>query len=441
MKKHSALFSTPGVFPTRGLGAYKSGAVGWLALVLAVAAPRVEAEEPAILRLRVDVDAVSPGLDYGIDAKLTAKSWAASPQSAELMARFFRERDFGLLRVPVYPVRRADDPIYDHVIALMRLAKAENPNVIFFLSVANGDGDKNNWLHGKEKFPPHLRTGPATSIYQLDLAAYAKLLDAMLVRFREAGVPVQWLGPFNEDHASAKNVVQIWRDLKEADGLTRVGVETWALGSGIQQAGKLAPHCDIVGSHFYDDQEGPEIIPRSAWTSSWARFVAEAKKPVWFTEATDYKVFEDDSIDALLGGAERLFAAINGGVRGVVFYQPAPRLVSFANVPTAKKWPAFHAMIRTTRADGFDRLSVQHDGGEDLHVIVTRSKDRRVQHLHFLNLSAETLHLAPPEAPVHTRRTAQLWDAARNGEPFTSVTGEDLQLPPRSYLHLTLQFP
>jgi hypothetical protein len=372
---------------------------------------------------------------WGADAKLTAKPWAESLQARAVAERVFGEGGFEVFRLPIYAMRSADDPLYAQIAELARTARAINPDVVLFASVANGDGDQNNWLHGKHKFPADLLDGEG--VYGLRLDRYAATLDAYLAMMRTSGVPASWLGVFNEDPAKPADYRALQSAMREDQNLTIVGVETWALRAGISSAPNLAPLVDLVGSHFYDDTQSKNPLPRADWTDSWRALVkAAAGKPVWFTEATDYRDFERDRIDDLLDGLDRLLPALNAGIDGVVMYQVVPRLVNFDNSIARKKWSGFQSLIQSTRHG--QRRTTVHSGPVTLQTLAVANEIGSTLDLHIVNSgnSDLTLRLAfPSRKAAFLKGEARVWDASVDGEtiPVSSASPADITVRARSY--------
>lgn len=374
-------------------------------------------------------------VEWGADAKLTAKPWAESPQAGAIAHRLFREGGFSVFRIPIYALRPAEDPLYAGIAGLASAALACNPQLVLFASVANGDGDRANWLHGREKFPSDLLGGPG--VYTLRHERYAERIDAYLDMMREARVPIDWLGIFNEDPGQPNDYLAVYAALRKAAGLQQVGLETWALRTGVTQAPSIAPLVDIIGSHFYDDTESRRPIPRQEWTAHWRALVqAAGGKPVWFTEATDFHGFEQDRIDELLAGFERLFPALNAGVTGVILYQVVPRFVNYDNQVAPTKWTALQALIHGTQ--GGPRRITTHDGPETLEILAYEGPTSETIELHIINCGQDPQRLRASNArggvvPIPSQHL--VWDERENGavisrspEPEGRVT-----LPARSY--------
>ncbi len=377
---------------------------------------------------------------WGADAKLSAKPWAESPHAADITRRVFVEGGFDVFRVPIYAMRSADDPIYAGIAGLARDAKHLNPALKIFASVANGDGDRRNWLHGKEKFPESMLGG--RGVYTLRHEIYAAAVDDYLRMMQAKEAPVDWLGIFNEDPARADDYRRIYRELKAAKGITRVGVETWALRAGVRTTPALAPLSDIIGSHFYDDTESDAPIPRAEWKKSWRALVNAADgKPVWFTEATDFRGFEYDSITDLLDGLARLFPALNAGIDGVVIYQVVPRLVNYRNAIAETKWSGFQALIQSTRRGV--RLATSHNGPVEFDALVCTLPERGSLDLHLLNSTTQELTVTLAGLRVAASASARIWSAQSDGDTRELSLGPDqtLTLPPRTYLVLRVTPP
>lgn len=62
---------------------------------------------------------------------------------------------------------------------------------------------------------------------------------------------IDWLGPFNEDEATARDSARLRERMVEDGRVKLVGVESWALRKGVETVESIAPHLDVVGSHFW----------------------------------------------------------------------------------------------------------------------------------------------------------------------------------------------
>ncbi len=415
---------------------------GIVAMVfLLVGSIQLRANQPArqiVLHAAPPMDRDSP--QWGADIKLTLKPLAESPQAAEVMTRFFADEGYRVLRLPIYAMRPVDDPIYDQVIAMAKLAREIQPDVILFASVANGDGDQNNWLHHRHKFPPEMLGGDG-DIYDLRLDVYARYLDAWIERLAAAGVALDWLGPFNEDNASARDYRRL-REAMRADDtgeLKVIGLETWALRHGVNTINRIAPEVDLLGSHFFDDREGKRAIPRAKWQDMWLKLVRRAKdQPIWFTEATRYREHEFDRIDETVAALERLLPALNAGVDGVIFYQTAPRIVNYANEPAGMKHSAFLALMESTREAKLRQ--VRHHGGD--HFWATAFlQSSGVTVWHVVNSGAQAVSVRLEETGAVVR--ARHWSARSIDVDldWADRSPEQLELPANSYTVITTAVP
>jgi len=405
-----------------------------LCALAAFAGSQASSATPGSARLTIGAPRHLAPVVWGVDAKLTAKGWAENPAATDVARRLFVDGGFTVFRLPIYAMRPVSDPLYAKIAGLARQIRAANPGVLLFASVANGDGDQNNWLHGAEKFPADMKGGKG--IYDLNLDRYAAYLDDYLRMMQAADARIDWLGAFNEDPAKAADLQHLWRTMTRLEGVRRIGVESMALRASTTNAPPLTPLVDIVGSHFYDDDEGKKMIPRAEWESAWVQLVASAGgKPVWFTEATDYREFDHDRIDDLLDGLARLVPALNAGIDGVVLYQAVPRIVNYDNTVAAKKWSGLEAFIQSTAHSA--RLASTCAAPDTFCALVCRG--RNGLELHLVNSGAEPLELSLALSPAPTlgaRAAIRRWDAQTNGATDSVALGAEptLTVPARSYL-------
>ena len=400
------------------------------------------------LEVVIDLGELGSKLQHGVDAKLSLKDWADSPQAEDLCQTLFNEEGFTVFRIPIYAMRPVDDPFYDKVVKLARFARKANPDVILFASVANGDGDQNNNLHHKHKFPLSMRCGNEDKgcdngrIYNLDLDVYAAYLDDFIRMMRERGVSIDWIGPWNEDNASAGDVDYLWKRMNEEDGLVRVGVETWALQRAIEKVRFLRPNIDLVGSHFYDDEQG-RAVPKELWDQKWQKLVKVSKKPVWFTEATDYKEAEIDEARFLVKALERLIVSANAGVEGIIYYQTVPRIVGYDGKPVLLKHSGLFNFVRKSR-DAYRISSTRVKNPNTwLYAHYDESKERLGIHIANSDQLNQTLDLKIQGGRLgKSPKVSRLWDESRMGEDDSIAETSDnsvlLKVPSVSYAYVEL---
>ncbi len=226
-----------------------------------------------------------------------------------------------LVRMPIFGTRAIDDP-YNQIIWDTAIT-AQEKGLLIFPSIANGDGVMNN-LHNAAKFGSFLKCACPFNVYSLNYDAYSVFIDDYIDALRANGVSIDYLGPFNEDPAAASDYRKLWEKMTESE-FSRVGVETWALKTGVTTAANVSEHLDIAGSHFYDDDK----IAEAEHTATWENFVSvasAANKPAWFTESTRFSIGETE-MEKTVNGINQIFPAIRGGVERVIIYQAANRLV------------------------------------------------------------------------------------------------------------------
>ncbi|WP_157492851.1 glycoside hydrolase [Echinicola pacifica] len=315
---------------------------------------------------------------YGADAKLTMKGWADG-NVQQVANRMFSEMNLNLLRIPVYAMREATDPFYDKLITIMDASKTANPNVKFFASVANGDGDQNNNLHGADKFPSSMKGCCSYNIYSLNLTAYAKRLDDFIQMLTDNNHQLDYFGPFNEDPAGISDYQKVFNQMNNLGTTKKVGIETWGLQTAITVQADLEPLLDITGSHFYDDGS----IPKSQWISTWGNLVSASSNPVWYSEATRYKT--GDNINNLIDGLANIFPAIQAGADQIIFYQTTNRFVYFNGGIQPYKFSGFKHLVNTSE----NKLKIgSSSSDEDVMVVSFAGQD--IAQSHIINSSNVT---------------------------------------------------
>ncbi len=381
--------------------------------------------------ITIDPGILRQNVVFGGDAKLSAKGWAEgnTQQVANLL---HNEMKMDILRIPLYAMRDADDPFYQNVVDIMNATLEANPDVRFFASVANGDGDEENWLHGAAKFPDWMKTQPG-NIYNLNLEAYANVWDEYLLMIQDNDLYVNYVGPFNEDQANSNDYFQVFSNMGQLGDKGRVGVESWALQTAINTVLQLQGELDIVGSHFFDD----ETIPPQNWDSKWAELVNKSAKPVWFTEATRFRI--NDNIDHLIWGMEHMFPSLRAGVEKLIIYQTVPRLVQYNGAIRPKKYTGVKNLVN----NAYDKRVVP-SVSSDLDIrLVAFAKDHELS-IHLVNKKTSEvsfeINLANGyEAMGVVSKSA--WTASQTGttSEYAQVGSSWTEtLPAWSYVHLSI---
>ncbi len=396
----------------------------------------------------VDLERLGTKLKHGVDGKLSLKGWADSPQAEDLCQVLFDEEGFSVFRMPIYAMRPVDDPFYDKVVKLAQLARKANPQVILFASVANGDGDQDNNLHNKHKFPLSMLCGDEKKgcdngrIYNLDLDAYAAYLDDFIRMMDKKGVSIDWIGPWNEDNASRRDVAYLWRRMEEEKDLVRVGLETWALQRGIEKVRSLQSKLDLIGSHFYDDEQG-KAIPKKRWDEKWQQLVKLSKKPVWFTEATDYKEAEIDEAKYLVKALERLIVAANAGIEGIIYYQTVPRIIGYDGKPVSLKHSGLFNFIRKSR--DAHRVGSTRLENPNIWLYAHYNEAENLLGIHIANSdsSKQTIDIQVHGGKLgQLPKEASLWNESQTDESVSIIEASDegclLVVPPVSYAYVEI---
>lgn len=314
---------------------------------------------------------------FGGDGKLTIKAWGEMNPD-KVAERLFVDMDLKILRVPIFALQPLTDPVYDHVVTVIKSVQAVNPDVKIFVSVANGDGYGVDH-HGTHKFPSTMTGCCPNNVYSLNLTAYAKYLDGFMQIMADNNIVVDYFGPFNEDPADKEDYMKLFSQMKKLGGAKKIGLERWALQTTINDVLEQQSQIDIAGSHFYDD------VTLTDWDGKWRELVNKTSLPVWYTESTRYKT--TDGVDKLVAGMNNIYPAINGGAEAVVFYQVVKRFV-WANggISGQYKYTGFQNIVNTSTGKnvipitltGSDMRSTAFYDGEtiSLHVTNTSSQDK-----------------------------------------------------------------
>lgn len=369
---------------------------------------------------------------FGADIKLTIKN-VADGNTSKVMDRFI-EMGMDMVRLPFFPIRDVTDPFYDKVFKVADIA--EDKGLILFASVANGDGDANNWLHGAHKFSDKLicQSNCPKTFYNINLTAYAEYMDAFLDQMALHDAKVTFLGPFNEDRGAVSDYQQIWQQMHNND-FKRIGPELWGLGNSIIDTPKLLDLVDVVGSHFYDDSANKVDIHDSQWA---ALTEAANGKEVWFTEATRFEASNNDMTN-LRTGLEHIFPSIRGGAERVIFYQAANRFV----------W--YNGGTRAYRFSGVKQFTANAIG----NVVDSTSDDSAVKTVSFydagvLKVNITNGHLTPQITMINLKGnyaalgngSQVLWtsevEAGLSEIAFDDSPCWTLTVPANSYLQLSV---
>lgn len=300
---------------------------------------------------------------FGGDGKLTIRPWANG--NVDLTSeRLFGDMNLRILRVPIFALVPISDPLYDDVIEVIQAVQSVNPDVKIFASVANGNGTTDNSIHGAAKFPPGWRGCCPNNVYQLNLAQYASYLDSFMTRMNEAGITIDYLGPWNEDPAVSRDHNLVFNQMDNLGDTQRVGLEAFALNTSIGRVNAVEDASDITGSHFYDDTS----IPQLDWEDRWRELFITSANPVWYTEATRYTTA--DGLDRLVAGMENIFPAINSGAESIIFYQVVRRFVQTNGNTQPIKYSGFRAIVNATA---------------DTRVVESSTSDENIQGVAFSN--------------------------------------------------------
>jgi len=384
------------------------------------------------LTISVDPRNTNQHVAFGGDGKLTIKDWAEVNVNVTAQ-KLYSDMDLSILRVPIFALQPISDNIYDNVITVVQAVQSVNPQVKIFASIANGDGYGVDH-HGASKFPESMRGCCANNVYTLNLTAYAAYLDSFMRRMNEAGVNIDYLGPWNEDPASESDYSKTFSQMNNLGNTQKIGLEAWGLLTSVSNVDKIEGHTDIIGSHFYDDGR---INDQDA---AWANLVNASSNPVWYTEATRYATA--DNIGLLVAGMDNIFPSIRSGAEAVVFYQVVKRFVYANGSELPIKYSGFKnlvnnasgkAVAQTTSSDGnVSAVSFANDNTLSIHIINKNTSSQQAN----INLGSNQ------KASGTITRT--IWDGSN-----TEVSNQynlggnktwNVTLPANSYVHLNVPF-
>ncbi|MCG1035809.1 T9SS type A sorting domain-containing protein [Polaribacter sargassicola] len=366
---------------------------------------------------------------FGGDNKLTIKSWAEG-NTDEVSRKLFLDIDLKILRVPIFALQTIDDPIYDNVIKVINSVKVYNPEVKIFASIANGDGYGVNH-HGASKFPSGWTGCCDYNVYSLNITAYSKYLDSFMERMTDAGITIDYLGPYNEDPGDDSDYVKIINQMTKLGDTKMVGVERWALLSSVAAVDDIEDRVDVVGSHFYDDT----TIDEANWDSSWESLVAISEDPVWYTESTRYST--GDNIDLLIAGMDNIFAPIRGGVESIIFYQVCKRFVYANGSKLPIKYSGFQNIVNNSKGNVV--TSSSNDG--NIKVVVFGNNSTLDVHIINKNTNDNTVNLQLlNDYRANGVVTRKIWTSTDIGTSstynITDVSDWSITVPKTSYSHL-----
>jgi O-glycosyl hydrolase len=368
---------------------------------------------------------------FGGDAKLPIKKWAEGNTNT-VSQKLYGDMNLKVLRVPIFALQPITDAIYDNVITVINSVKAKNPNVKIFASIANGDGYGTDY-HGATKFPTSWIGCCASNVYSLNLTTYAAYLDSFMTRMTNAGVTIDYLGPWNEDDADDSDHFKVFSQMTKLGSTQKVGLERWGLQTSVNDVDGIEDQIDITGSHFYDDT----TISESNWDSKWASLISTSANPVWYTEATRYKT--DDSIDNLIAGMDNIFPAIKGGAQSIIFYQVCPRFV-YANGTTLPiKYTGFQNLVNNAEGNIINSTS----NNSAVKVIAFGNGTNVDVHIINKNLTDSSFDLQFSNGywveGIVNRKT---WSPHNTGFlttfSLTGNTGFNASIPANSYVHLKI---
>lgn len=381
--------------------------------------------------ISIDPEHVNQSVTFGGDNKLTVKAWAEG-NTDNVSMKLFQDMNLKILRVPIFALQSITDPIYDNVITVINSVKRYNPDVKIFASVANGDGYGEHY-HGASKFPSGWTGCCADNVYRLNLTAYSAYLDSFMQRMTDAGITVDYLGPYNEDPGDDSDYLKIINQMTQLGNTEMVGVERWALQSSVDDVDDIEDRVSIVGSHFFDD----ETIPETNWESTWASLVTKSEDPVWYTESTRYST--GDNIGLLIAGMDNIFAPIRGGVEAVIFYQVCKRFVYANGSALPIKYSGFQNIVNN--AEGKVITSTSNNS----HIKVVTFGNNNTLDVHILNknttnntVNLQLLNGFLGQGFVSTKT----WTATQRGDAsFDNVANAsswDITIPASSYTHLKI---
>lgn len=372
---------------------------------------------------------------FGADIKLTLQS-VDDGNTTGVLDRFV-EMGFDMVRVPIFAMRTLENPYdtyYDRVWRVSDLA--EDRGMKIFASVANGDGEGTE-THNAGKFDASLTCNCAYNVYDLNLTAYAAYLDTFIDYMRVNDAAVTYLGPYNEDPADNSDYRKIWNQMVET-AFTRVGVESWALSTGVATAPDVRDQLDVVGAHFYDD----DVIADDLEAAEWAALVSAADgRPAWFTESSRYrKGSGQTTLQGLIDGLNHFIPAINGGVDRVIVYQAANRLVWYNGGYVANKGRGTGHFINNS--SGYVVPS-SLSGTTSMRTVSFLDGDTLDVHITNIDLTDQTVTISFEDGfAANGLVTRTEWTSA--GEGLTSAVSVDnehalsVSVSGESYVHLSI---
>lgn len=372
---------------------------------------------------------LNQAVSFGGDNKLTIKAWAEGNTDA-VSSKLFKDMDLKTLRVPIFALQPIDDPIYDNVITVINSVKSYNPDVKIFASIANGDGYGVNH-HGASKFPSGWTGCCSYNVYSLNITTYSKYLDSFMQRMADAGIVIDYLGPYNEDPGDDSDYLKIINQMTKLGTTKMVGGERWALLASVAAVDDIEDRVDIIGSHFYDDT----TIDEANWDSSWASLVEKSEDPVWYTESTRYST--GDNIDLLIAGMDNIFAPIRGGVKSIIFYQICKRFVYANGSKLPIKYSGFQSIVNNAKgkvvSSSSDNGNIKvvvfgNDSTLDVHIINKNTSDN--------NVDLQLLNNYKGNGVV----TRKIWTSNNTGTSstytVTDASSWNITVPGTSYSHL-----
>ena len=384
------------------------------------------------LTISINPKNTNQNVDFGGDGKLTIKDWAEKNVSVTAQ-KLYGDMDLNILRVPIFALQPINDSIYDNVITVIQAVQAVNPQVKIFASIANGDGYGADY-HGASKFPESMRGCCDYNVYDLNLTAYAAYLDSFMQRMNEASINIDYLGPWNEDPASASDHSKTFAQMNNLGNTQKVGLERWGLLSSVSNVNDIEDHTDIIGSHFYDDDT---ISDKDA---TWASLVNASSNPVWYTESTRYSTA--DNVGLLIAGMDNIFPSIRSGAEAVIFYQVVKRFVYANGSELPIKYSGFKNLVNNASGKA---------------VAQTTSSDENVSAVSFANGNTLSIHIINKNtssqlASINLGNNQKasgtivrtIWD-----EDNTEVSNQynlggnsawNVTLPANSYVHLNVPF-
>ncbi|WP_303453389.1 T9SS type A sorting domain-containing protein [Wenyingzhuangia sp. 2_MG-2023] len=365
---------------------------------------------------------------FGGDNKLTIKAWAEG-NIHSVSQKLFKDMDLKIIRVPIFALQDISDGIYDNVIDVVNSIKAVNPNVKVFASIANGDGYGVNH-HGASKFPSGWTGCCDYNVYKLNLTAYSAYLDSFMQRMTDAGITIDYLGPYNEDPGDDSDYTKIINQMTKLGDTEIIGGESYALSAAISIVDDIEDRIVIMGSHFYDDN----TINEADWDSTWATLVEKSENPVWYTEATRYS--NGDNINLLIAGLDNIFAPIRGGAEAVIFYQVCKRFVYANGSKLPIKYSGFQNVVNNTKGN----YIVSNSNNENIKLIAFKDGDNLDVHVINNNSSEHTVRLQLlNDYTIVGNYSTKEWTASStalsNSYTNTETSSVNVTLPATSYTY------